>query len=692
MIPSYDIGTVSVAENGTVVTGNSVIWSGNVKEGDFIVIDGAAMTMVLEVIDYNHIVIPEWRFGAKTDVEYAVYRNVPTRYEARQTVDDVAKLVTALNKEGFIWFVGPAESEPDPSNGDEGQWAYQPSTGKQWHKDGGAWVYDGLYKAFGAPAPYDNGKTYSLNDVATLGGSSYVWINPTPGAGHPPPNATYWAVLAGKGEKGDRGAGYGGTSSSGATIGTGLKYWILPLTYAYEIGSRVRATVPSAPSNWMEGVVTYYAFDGTGNYFVLDVDKTSGSGAHTNWAFSLAGQPAPTLGGTSASSLTLGTGTKAFVTQTTLAYLTGARVRATSASDTSKWMEGPVSYAYGSSALTMNVDKFNGSGTVADWNFNPAGQPGAGDVSTANALSEFSAVAVQAATNIKALSYGGAQTISAAERRQARANAGFKGVQSKNATYTVTQDDYGSLISCTSGNIFIALTAAATLGDGFRFDIENAITSNPAGVANAMVTIDPNGSELINGALSFRIAPGERGTIVCDGGAFHAIGFAGSVHLASGNIAGGAANISIPLPLGFRNATLKLSRVDISGPSAASLAMLVGNPTLLQSSYDQAVIVSDTGGQALQTAGLVGQTFIGVTSPMLAGYGCTAEINLLGYDDPTFFKMITAKATYRATSSYFTRDTNITVTQAMQINNLYFFLSAGTFSSLSYQLIGHRNG
>ncbi|SFM00802.1 hypothetical protein SAMN03159423_4884 [Bradyrhizobium sp. NFR13] len=303
-LPTYSTGTVSVSADGTVVTGlGGPIWSGtNVKEGDWIEIDGAPAVLILTVTDMTHLVIPPWQGGDKVSVPYVVYNNFSARDDGTAIARDVSTLVAALNKEGFIWFVGPNETNPDPSRGDEGQWAYQPSTGKQWHKEGGLWLYDGIFKGFGVPAPYDNGAIYSLNDVATSGGSSYVWINATPGSGHAPPDATYWAVLA----------SIGATGPTGAT--------------------------------------------------------------------------GPGYGGTSATSLTIGTGAKALTTQAALAYTNGARVRATSSANTSNWMEGIVTYS--GTTLTINVDKTNGSGTIASWNLNVVGEPGAGDLSSANNLSD----------------------------------------------------------------------------------------------------------------------------------------------------------------------------------------------------------------------------------------------------------------------------------------------------------------
>lgn len=143
-IPVYDTGAVSVAANGTVVSGGgTTIWVNNVREGDWIAIDGEALTMVLEVTDNGHLVIPEWRLGAKTNVPYAIYENYSGRDDSSSIAKDVGTLVAALNKEGFIWFVGPDEAEPDPSRGDEGQYAEQPSSGKRWIKQSGLWSYLG---------------------------------------------------------------------------------------------------------------------------------------------------------------------------------------------------------------------------------------------------------------------------------------------------------------------------------------------------------------------------------------------------------------------------------------------------------------------------------------------------------------------------------------------------------------------
>ncbi|UPU00217.1 hypothetical protein J4G48_0020255 [Bradyrhizobium barranii subsp. apii] len=133
----------------------------------------------------------------------------------------------------------------------------------------------------------------------------------------------------------------------------------------------------------------------SGSSYVCVLDHTNNTPPNaTYWqllaSIGATGNTGPTgasYGGTSTTSLAIGTGSKVFTTQAGLAYQDGARVRASSAANTSNWMEGLATYS--GTALTINVDKTNGSGTLADWNLNVVGQPGAGDLSSANNLSDL---------------------------------------------------------------------------------------------------------------------------------------------------------------------------------------------------------------------------------------------------------------------------------------------------------------
>ncbi|ODM77808.1 pyocin knob domain-containing protein [Bradyrhizobium elkanii] len=288
-LASYSTGTVSVAAGGTTVSGSATIWSGtNVRPGDVLQI-GNFQTIIADVTDPTHLVIPPWGGGAQADVAYVVWKMSPQRIAGAQAMADVSTLVAALNTTGFFWFVDASLAAPDPSLGSDGQFALQPSTGKMWVHTAGAWFYLGIYRGLGTPAPYDNAKTYNLMDVATSGGSSYVWINPAPGSGHAPPNATYWAVLASKGDQGPQGiqgAGYGGTSATSLTIGVGAQAFVTQAGLAYQNGARVRASSTANPSNWMEGLATY-----AGTALTITVDKINGAGTFASWNFNIVGQP-----------------------------------------------------------------------------------------------------------------------------------------------------------------------------------------------------------------------------------------------------------------------------------------------------------------------------------------------------------------------------------------------------------------
>lgn len=297
---SYSTGTVSVAVDGTTVTGVGTIWSGtNARPGDILQI-GDFQSIISDVTDTAHLEIPPWGGGAQSAVAYKIWHVSPQRFAGAQAMQSVNDLVAALNTSGFFVFVSPSLTTPDPSLGDDGQYAFQPTTGKTWAKVAGVWTFLGIYKGFNLRGAYDNATTYSYGDVQTTSGSSYIYISDTPSAGHAAPNTTYWQLLA----------------SIGATGATG-----------------------AAGSNGTNG--------------------TNGAG----------------YGGTSTTSLAIGTGSKAFTTQSGLAYTNGARVRATASSDATKWMEGTATYS--GTTLTITVDTTSGSGTIASWNLNVAGQVGA---------------------------------------------------------------------------------------------------------------------------------------------------------------------------------------------------------------------------------------------------------------------------------------------------------------------------
>lgn len=87
-------------------------------------------------------------------------------------------------------------------------------------------------------------------------------------------------------------------------------------------------------------------------------------------------------GMTSSTSTTIGTGSKGFVVNTSSgnsAYTVGTRVRISDQANTANFMEGPIT-AYSGTSMTVNVENYGGSGTIAAWNFSVAGIQGSNGV------------------------------------------------------------------------------------------------------------------------------------------------------------------------------------------------------------------------------------------------------------------------------------------------------------------------
>lgn len=90
----------------------------------------------------------------------------------------------------------------------------------------------------------------------------------------------------------------------------------------------------------------------------------------------------------------------------------------------------------------------------------------------------------------------------------------------KTAGYTVVAADRGDVIEC-NGTFTVAITAAATLGSGFNFIVKNT--------GGGVITIDPNGSELIDGSATITLNSAESAVVSCNGTAFWSVGKSATV-------------------------------------------------------------------------------------------------------------------------------------------------------------------
>ena len=96
----------------------------------------------------------------------------------------------------------------------------------------------------------------------------------------------------------------------------------------------------------------------------------------------------------------------------------------------------------------------------------------------------------------------------------------LRGTSAKTSAYTVLSTDENKTILCSaaSADYAISLTAAGTLGDGFKVTIKKTDDTK------FMVTIDPNSSETIDGLTTLKLRQEHASvTLICDGSNWHIV-------------------------------------------------------------------------------------------------------------------------------------------------------------------------
>jgi hypothetical protein len=115
------------------------------------------------------------------------------------------------------------------------------------------------------------------------------------------------------------------------------------------------------------------------------------------------------------------------------------------------------------------------------------------------------------ANNARPIVAGGTGEATAVAARQSLGAGATSGITDKAAgTYTAVKNDYNQFWRAT-GAVTINLTAAATLKSGWCMWVQ---------ADGGDVTVDPNGTEQINGAATITISDGGWGLIICTGSAF----------------------------------------------------------------------------------------------------------------------------------------------------------------------------
>lgn len=94
---------------------------------------------------------------------------------------------------------------------------------------------------------------------------------------------------------------------------------------------------------------------------------------------------------------------------------------------------------------------------------------------------------------------------------------GKYGVTTKTAGYTAVTTDRGKLIDFTTAGVTLAFDPVATLTDGWYCLVRNS-------AASGVVTLNPNGSEQIDGLTSIDVPPGQGCMVLCNGSLLRTIG------------------------------------------------------------------------------------------------------------------------------------------------------------------------
>ncbi len=136
-----------------------------------------------------------------------------------------------------------------------------------------------------------------------------------------------------------------------------------------------------------------------------------------------------------------------------------------------------------------------------------------------------------------------------------------EGLVAKASGFTVALADFGKVFRCTAA-LTVAVTAAATLADGFCFGV---IAQGGA------VVVDPNGAEQIDGAATLTLPQGFSGWVYCDGALFRTIGVPPA---AVGDSGSGGTKGLVPAAGAGDAAAYKFLAADMTYKRAVSVAVL----------------------------------------------------------------------------------------------------------------------
>ena len=176
-----------------------------------------------------------------------------------------------------IWTGTVAPTPTAPPSPVQGDWYLQTGANSyMWGPySGTAWPASGTLLNPGPAGP--TGPTGATGPAGATGPQGAQGV---PGVAGPQ------GVAGNTGPTGPAGPAYGGFSTTSSPISLGSVTLTLGSgSYAYSVGTRIRAVSNAAPTNWMEGQITAVS----GLVITFTADLISGSGTHADWNLNVAG-------------------------------------------------------------------------------------------------------------------------------------------------------------------------------------------------------------------------------------------------------------------------------------------------------------------------------------------------------------------------------------------------------------------
>lgn len=405
LLPPYTTGTITVAANGTTVTGSSTVWSDlNAREGDWLRDPATGyLTVVSARVDATHLTVPAWKGAAITAGAYQIFPYSPLRFVGGTAMADVQALLAVLNGRTFYTVIG-ASPTADGLVADEGQYALKTNSGawQLWLWTAGAWVIQSQPVGVTYRGEWSGATAYVANDRVSRNGQSFTAKQAN--TNHDPATDTSFAYWDGGGIKGDAGTN-GSTWTSGTAVPTGGNagdfYFRSSTSDIYKNVAGTWGIVANvAGTNGANGTSMRGGVGGPSNSIGADGDRyfrtdTSDVYVKSAGAWSVEANvkgvtgATPVISGTSSSFASIAPGAlgvQGFTTQSGLAFAPGMKLRIANAGGNLVLTGSVVSYS--GSLLSIKPDYVQSAGGDNNWTITATGERGQdGGVGPAGAAS-----------------------------------------------------------------------------------------------------------------------------------------------------------------------------------------------------------------------------------------------------------------------------------------------------------------